>query len=102
MKLAKYLLLLPAALLCLIDAAAKNEPIKGFDKIGYTSRIIESFYLDSIDNDKLAEEAIVAMLKTLDPHSLYSNPEETKELVTPLEGNFSGIGIQFNMLKTRS
>lgn len=98
MKLAKYLLLLPAALLCLIDAAAKNEPIKGFDKIGYTSRIIESFYLDSIDNDKLAEEAIVAMLKTLDPHSLYSNPEETKELVTPLEGNFSGIGIQFNML----
>ena len=38
------------------------------------------------------------MLKTLDPHSSYSDPEETKELTTPLEGNFSGIGIQFNML----
>ena len=38
------------------------------------------------------------MLATLDPHSTYSDPEETKELTTPLDGNFSGIGIQFNML----
>jgi carboxyl-terminal processing protease len=38
------------------------------------------------------------MLKTLDPHSTYSDPEETKELTTPLDGSFSGIGIQFNML----
>ncbi|MDE6199032.1 MAG: S41 family peptidase [Muribaculaceae bacterium] len=98
MKYVRYFLLLPVLMLCICAGAAKNEPIKGFDKIGYTNRIIETFYLDSVDNDKLAEEAIVAMLKTLDPHSLYSNPEETKELVTPLEGNFSGIGIQFNML----
>ncbi len=40
----------------------------------------------------------MAMLKTLDPHSSYSDPEETKELTTPLEGNFSGIGVQFQML----
>ncbi|MBQ8773847.1 MAG: PDZ domain-containing protein, partial [Muribaculaceae bacterium] len=37
------------------------------------------------------------MLKTLDPHSAYSTPEETRELNEPLEGNFSGVGIQFNM-----
>ena len=48
--------------------------------------------------NQLAEEAIKAMLATLDPHSTYSDPEETKELTTPLDGNFSGIGIQFNML----
>lgn len=97
MKYLKYLLLLVAAVTA-TDAVSRNNQISGFDKIGYANKIIESFYLDSIDNDKLAEEAIIAMLKTLDPHSLYSNPEETKELVTPLEGNFSGIGIQFNML----
>lgn len=67
-------------------------------KLATAEQIIERFYVDSVGSDKIVEEAIVAMLKTLDPHSTYSDPEETKELTTPLEGNFSGIGIQFNML----
>lgn len=67
-------------------------------KLRYANRLIENFYVDSVDNDKIVEQAIVAMLKTLDPHSQYSDAEETRELTTPLEGNFSGIGIQFNML----
>lgn len=68
-------------------------------KLRMASRIIESYYVDSVDTDKAVEDAIVAMLKTLDPHSLYTNAEETRELTTPLEGNFSGIGIQFSMLE---
>ena len=67
-------------------------------KLHYAEKIIESYYVDDVNSDKIVQEAIVAMLKTLDPHSSYSDPEETKELTTPLEGNFSGIGIQFNML----
>ena len=42
-------------------------------------------------------DAIKGMLEGLDPHSQYSNPEETRELNEPLTGNFSGIGITFNM-----
>ena len=38
------------------------------------------------------------MLDKLDPHSSYSNPEETKKMNEPLEGNFEGIGVQFNIL----
>lgn len=68
-------------------------------KLHYAEKIIESYYVDDVNSDKIVQEAIVAMLKTLDPHSSYSDPEETKELTTPLEGNFSGIGIQFNMLE---
>lgn len=98
MKHIKHILLLAAIATSMLCHAANDNSIKGFDKISYANRLIETFYLDSIDSDKIAEEAIVAMLKTLDPHSLYSNAEETKELLTPLEGNFSGIGIQFNML----
>lgn len=63
-----------------------------------SEQIIERFYVDSVNSDKMVQEAIVAMLKTLDPHSTYSDPDETKELTTPLTGNFSGIGVQFNML----
>lgn len=68
------------------------------NKIAQAEKIIEQCYVDTVNTDDLAEEAIKAMLATLDPHSTYSDPEETKELTTPLDGNFSGIGIQFNML----
>lgn len=98
MKHIRHILLLAAVMTSAICFAANDNQIKGFDKISYANRLIETFYLDSIDSDKIAEEAIIAMLKTLDPHSLYTNAEETKELLTPLEGNFSGIGIQFNMV----
>ena len=70
-------------------------------KLRFAQRLIDNFYVDEIDSasmDKMVQDAIVAMLKNLDPHSTYSDPEETRELTTPLDGNFSGIGIQFNML----
>ena len=58
---------------------------------------ISSFYVDKPDDSKLTEAAIKAMLETLDPHSAYTDSRETRELEEPLEGEFSGIGIQFNM-----
>lgn len=67
-------------------------------KLRFAEKVIETYYVDSVNTDKIVTEAIVAMLKELDPHSSYSDPEETRELTIPLEGNFSGIGIQFNML----
>ncbi len=58
---------------------------------------ISNFYVDTVNNDKLVEEAIKGMLESLDPHSTYTDAKETKELEEPLQGEFSGIGIQFNM-----
>ena len=75
----------------------ESQDFNALQKLGYAERIIENFYVDSVDADGMVEDAIIAMLKTLDPHSSYSNADETKELTTPLQGNFSGIGIQFNM-----
>lgn len=67
-------------------------------KLAFVQQIIEQYYVDTVNGGKIADEAIIAMLKTLDPHSTYSDPEATKALTEPLQGNFSGIGIQFNML----
>ena len=61
--------------------------------------IIDRYYVEDVDNDTIVSEAIVAMLKTLDPHSSYTSASETKEFTEPLDGKFSGIGIQFNMLE---
>ena len=65
-------------------------------KLRYAEQIIESYYVDRIDTSKVVTEAIVAMLKTLDPPHLPS-PEETRELTEPLDGTSPGIGIRFQM-----
>ncbi len=67
-------------------------------KLSMALYAISNLYVDSTDESKLTEHAITGMLEKLDPHSNYLDPEETKEMTEPLEGNFDGIGIQFNML----
>ena len=67
-------------------------------KLMYTGNIISNFYVDSPDNDKVAEAAVKAMLKELDPHSTYTDKKETKALLEQMQGSFSGIGIQFNIV----
>ena len=67
------------------------------NKLRLAEAAIAQLYVDSVNESKLVEEAIVAMLSSLDPHSQYTNAEDTKELNEPLTGNFSGVGISFNM-----
>ncbi|MDR1527406.1 MAG: S41 family peptidase [Dysgonamonadaceae bacterium] len=67
-------------------------------KLSLTLAALENYYIDSINKNKMADEAITFMLQKLDPHSGYLSPEEVKEMNEPLQGNFDGIGIQFNML----
>lgn len=67
-------------------------------KFGRALALVESFYVDSTKQDQLTEKAIIAMLRELDPHSVYLSQEEVKASNEELEGNFDGIGIQFNIL----
>jgi carboxyl-terminal processing protease len=67
-------------------------------KLNIALSAIENLYVDTINKNKLVEDAIIALLQKLDPHSDYMTPEEVKDLNEPLQGNFEGIGIQFNML----
>ena len=68
-------------------------------KLQYAEIAITNLYVDSVDEKKLVEDAIRGMLNKLDPHSSYSTPKEVKELNEPLNGNFEGIGVQFNMVE---
>ncbi|MBN2166265.1 MAG: S41 family peptidase [Marinilabiliaceae bacterium] len=64
-------------------------------KVNLAWKIISNFYVDSINGDKMAGEAIKGMLKVLDPHSVYYPADEVKEMNEPLNGSFEGVGIQF-------
>jgi carboxyl-terminal processing protease len=66
-------------------------------KFGRVLRLAENFYADSVDLEALTERAIIETLSNLDPHSVYISEEEVKEMNEPLQGNFEGIGISFNI-----
>jgi len=68
-------------------------------KIGRTLSLIDAWYVDSTDIEELTEQTIVEMLRNLDPHSVYITAKDVKEMNEPLNGNFEGIGIQFNLLR---
>jgi len=59
---------------------------------------INSYYVDTVNQNKLVEYAIIEVLKKLDPHSIYINKDEVREMNEPLEGSFEGIGIQYNIV----
>ncbi len=82
-----------------LSIVGQKRELSPDQKLRLAEAIIEGYYVDSVNADSLVTEAIVAMLETLDPHSSYSSPEETRELNQPLEGKFSGIGIQFSIVK---
>jgi carboxyl-terminal processing protease len=68
-------------------------------KIGRTFGLIDAFYVDTTNMAMLAEKAIIEILKNLDPHSTYISAKDVKEMNEPLNGNFEGIGVQFNLLR---
>ena len=90
-------------MLSALSASAQFRVGNGDDspmrKLQYTEVAITNLYVDSVDERKLVEDAIRGMLDKLDPHSSYLTPKEVKDLSEPLNGNFEGIGVQFNMIE---
>jgi len=60
---------------------------------------ISNLYVDSINDKKLVADALEAILKELDPHSVYIPKEEIERVNEPLEGSFEGVGIQFQLME---
>jgi carboxyl-terminal processing protease len=93
----KYLII--AVLSCYVIGARAQDYNTPANKLRLAEFAITNLYVDKVDENKIVEDAIVKMLSTLDPHSIYSDPEEVKKLNEPLQGNFDGIGVQFNMVE---
>ena len=60
--------------------------------------LISMKYVDSIPSDSLSNDAIDGMLTHLDPHSVYIPPADLTEVNEDLQGNFEGIGVEFQIL----
>jgi carboxyl-terminal processing protease len=68
-------------------------------KVNQAFSIISKSYVDEVDTQKLTEGAIEGMLERLDPHSVYLSADQNKKSKEEFQGNFEGIGIEFQVLK---
>jgi carboxyl-terminal processing protease len=66
-------------------------------KLSVIMQKIDEMYVDSVDHAKVTDAAVSAALSALDPHSIYMPPQTLEASEEELAGNFSGIGIQFNV-----
>ncbi|MES2514434.1 MAG: S41 family peptidase [Bacteroidota bacterium] len=69
------------------------------DKINSLLEYIEYQYVDTINKKDLVEKTVTSMLQSLDPHSAYIAASEFESVNEPLEGNFDGIGVEFNIIR---
>ncbi len=92
------------ALACLfaMTATAQQPQSKAqmnAQKLGTTLYLIENYYVDTADIDKVTEDAIVAALKELDPHSAYISKKDVEKANEPLVGSFEGIGVTYQLIR---
>lgn len=90
------LLTLSSILISNTLSAQSNQAAR---KLQLAEFAISRLYVDEVNEEELVEKAIISMLEELDPHSTYTNAEEARKMNEPLEGEFEGIGIQFQMME---
>ena len=95
--------ILPFYLFTFLPLSAQMRINMGADsplrKLQIAEMAVNNLYVDSVNEQKLVEDGIRGMLEKLDPHSSYLTAKEVKEANEPLQGNFEGIGVQFNMVE---
>ena len=82
---------------CLLFTAYCSQAQMYQQKMATFLNLLDNYYVQETNIDSLVELGIVEILKQLDPHSVYMNAVEIKKANEPLEGNFEGVGIQFQI-----
>jgi carboxyl-terminal processing protease len=90
---------LPAFLFFTLLSATAQNVDPNLQKLATAMQIIRYAYVDTINEPKLVENAIIETLKELDPHSYYISKEDIDAVNEPLVGSFEGIGVSFQIFK---
>ena len=83
----------------LVVNAQQPNAQQNTQKVATTLYLIDNFYVDTVNADKLVEQAIIATLKELDPHSAYISKKDVEKTNEPLVGSFEGIGVTFQLIR---
>lgn len=74
--------------------AANNIPTTDIKRFVTTIAVIRHYYIKSVNDEKLFNNAISGMVTSLDPHSAFLNAQALKDLHIATDGEFSGVGIE--------
>ena len=68
-------------------------------KFATTLYLIDNYYVDTVNSEKVVEDAIKGALRELDPHSAYISKKDVEKANEPLVGSFEGIGVTFQLIR---
>ena len=94
-----FLMILHISLNAQSQSRDGKEMQQSLQKLSTMYYLINNFYVDTANLESLTEEAIVAILKELDPHSAYISKEDVEKANEPLVGSFEGIGVTFQIFQ---
>ena len=94
-----FLIVLQISLNAQSQSRDSKEMQQSLQKLSTMYYLINNFYVDTANLEALTEDAIVAMLKELDPHSAYISKKDVQKANEPLEGSFEGIGVTFQIFQ---
>ncbi len=89
-----FMMALPA------QADTRKNQDEFYEQLDLLMRIFErvrSEYVDEVDDREVIEAAIQGMLRSLDPHSTYLNPDVYQQVRVQMEGEYGGLGIEVQM-----
>lgn len=93
----RFAILIVGLVATCLSASAQLSQQQQIQKLNYLYQQIRNNYVDDVPLEPLVEEAIIATIKELDPHSSYLTREEMSALRTRLSGEFAGVGIRYLM-----
>lgn len=93
----RFVILIVSLVALCVSASAQLSDQQQIQKLNYVYQQIRNNYVDDVPLEPLVEEAIIATIKELDPHSSYLSKEEMSALQSRLSGEFAGVGIRYIM-----
>lgn len=72
--------------------SADQAAARGLNTFGAVVKEVETNYVDTIDNERAFQQAINALLNTIDPYTVYYPQENTEDITKMTTGEYGGIG----------
>ncbi|MBR2425068.1 MAG: S41 family peptidase [Tidjanibacter sp.] len=79
------------------QSTSATAPSRAASKLDLTLGLVERIYVEPINKDSIVEALMPRLMEQLDPHSTYISAKDMQAVNEPLEGEFDGIGVVFNM-----
>jgi carboxyl-terminal processing protease len=76
------------------EAPARRSPFEPLAIFARALAYIELSYVEPVDQESLVYGAIRGLADSLDPHSVFLDPEEYEILKSDAEGRFAGVGVE--------